>query len=43
MGVFNGVYMDIRFPPVLYKKIQNLQVGLEDLAGIDASLYHGLS
>ena len=42
LAFYNGVALDVNFAPVLYKKILNVPVGFEDIAGYDPELYEGL-
>ncbi|RYH29664.1 hypothetical protein EON65_07765 [archaeon] len=42
LALYNGVMLDIHLPQVLYKKLLQLPVGLEDLQSLDSQLYAGL-
>lgn len=43
LAIYNGVILDIRFPLVVYKKLQGAEVGLGDLADIDPAAAKGLA
>jgi hypothetical protein len=40
LALFNSVILDIKFPLVIYKKLLNHKVDLEDLKEIDIELYN---
>ena len=42
LAFFNNVILDIKFPLVIYKKILNIPLELEDLMEIDKELYNNL-
>jgi ubiquitin-protein ligase E3 A len=42
LALYNGILLDIHLPPVLYKKLLQQPVVLEDLVQIDSQLYNGL-
>jgi len=42
VAIYNGVILDIRFPPVIYKKIQDCLPDFEDLKESHPALFHGL-
>lgn len=42
LAVYNGVLLDIHFPKLLYKKLLNEELNLDDLATFDPALHAGL-
>jgi ubiquitin-protein ligase E3 A len=40
LAFFNNVILDIKFPMVIYKKLLNVPVTLEDMKEIDMELYN---
>lgn len=42
LALYNGVMLDIHLPQVLYKKLLQKPVSLEDLQSVDSQLYTGL-
>jgi hypothetical protein len=42
LGMFNNVILDVKFPPVVYKKLLGIQPILEDLKEIDMEFYTSL-
>lgn len=42
MALLNDVILPVRFPPVVYKKIQQIPLCLRDLDQIDSEVYHSL-
>ena len=43
LGVYNNILLDIHFPKVMYKKILNQPVAVDDIISIDPELYKGLN
>jgi hypothetical protein len=42
LAIYNSVILDLKFPPAIYKKLQNEPLGFEDLKLVDPILYHSL-
>lgn len=42
LAIYNTVSIDINMPMVLYKKLQGIPTGLEDLAEFDPDVVNGL-
>mmetsp|Transcript_36081 Transcript_36081/g.49486 ORF Transcript_36081/g.49486 Transcript_36081/m.49486 type:complete len:873 (-) Transcript_36081:113-2731(-) len=42
LAIYNGVILDLHFPPVIYKKLMAKPVVFSDLEDVDPSLYRGL-
>lgn len=42
LALFNGVLLDVHLPKVLYKKLLQLPVNIEDISSLDGPLYKGL-
>lgn len=42
LALYNGILLDIHLPSVLYKKLLQKDVGLEDLRSLDPELHKGL-
>ena len=38
LAIYNGVILDVRFPPVIYKKLQGEKLDLQDLMSVQPSL-----
>lgn len=43
LAIYNGVILDVHFPPVIYKKLQGYTPCLEDLASLQPSLARSLN
>ena len=42
LAIYNGIILDLHFPPVIYKKLQNEKLDLQDLLGVQPSLANSL-
>eukprot|EP00026_Physarum_polycephalum_P001014 Phypoly_transcript_01015.p1 GENE.Phypoly_transcript_01015~~Phypoly_transcript_01015.p1 ORF type:complete len:708 (+),score=135.75 Phypoly_transcript_01015:84-2207(+) len=42
LALYNGVILDVHFPEVVYKKLINAPFGIEDLRGVDMTIYDSL-
>eukprot|EP00009_Paramoeba_aestuarina_P002693 CAMPEP_0201515566 /NCGR_PEP_ID=MMETSP0161_2-20130828/7096_1 /ASSEMBLY_ACC=CAM_ASM_000251 /TAXON_ID=180227 /ORGANISM="Neoparamoeba aestuarina, Strain SoJaBio B1-5/56/2" /LENGTH=342 /DNA_ID=CAMNT_0047912423 /DNA_START=718 /DNA_END=1743 /DNA_ORIENTATION=+ len=42
LAIYNGVILDLHFPPVIYKKLMSKPVVFSDLEEVDPGLYKGL-
>lgn len=38
IAIYNGIILDIHFPPVIYKKLQGVKADLSDLKDVEPSL-----
>ena len=43
LGLYNNILLDIHFPKVMYKKLLNQPVVLDDIISIDPELYEGFN
>ena len=41
LSIYNAVILDLHFPTVIYKKLLDKAVGIEDVKKIDPELYKG--
>ena len=42
LAIYNGVILDVQFPPVIYKKLQGGDPNLQDLMSVQPSLARSL-
>ena len=42
LAIYNGIILDLHFRPVIYKKLQNEKLDLQDLLGVQPSLANSL-
>lgn len=42
LAIYNGVILDVHFPGVVYRKLMNWKICLEDLADFDPATFQGL-
>ena len=42
LAIYNGIILDVHFPPVIYKKLQGEKLDLQDLMSIQPSLAKSL-
>jgi hypothetical protein len=43
LALYNGVILDVHFPEVVYKKLIDAPFGIEDLRGVDMTVYESLN
>ena len=42
IAIYNGIILDLHFPPVVYKKLQGFETNLNDLKDVEPSLTRSL-
>lgn len=42
IAIYNGIILDLHFPPVIYKKLQGYKIDLADLNDLEPSLARSL-
>ena len=42
IAIYNGIILDLHFPPVVYKKLQGFKTNLNDLKDVEPSLARSL-